>query len=97
MKAIHQAVVAAASCVGLVSVAEAHVFVGFGIGAPVMPVLTTVPVAPVRVYAPPPAPAYYAPPPAYVRPVVVGFYGHPRWDFVQQGPCAATVGPVERA
>jgi hypothetical protein len=87
MKAIRQAVVAAALSVGLVSVAEAHVFVGFGITAPVMPVVpvvTAVPVVPVPVYAPPPA--YYAPPPpAYVPPVVVGYYGQPRWGYRHYG------------
>jgi hypothetical protein len=78
MKAIQQAIVAAALSVGLVSVAEAHVFVGFGITAPAIPLVAAVPVAPVPVYAPPPVPAYYAPPPpVYVPPVVVGYYGHP--------------------
>jgi hypothetical protein len=89
MKEIRQAAVAAALSAGLVSVAEAHVFVGFGIGAPVVPVVSmvaAVPVAPVPVYAPPPAPVYYAPPPlVYAPPVVVGYYGHPRWGYQHYG------------
>jgi hypothetical protein len=89
MKGIRQVVVAAVLSVGLVSVAEAHVFVGVGIGLPVMPVMpmvAAVPVAPMPVYAPPPAPVYYAPPPpVYVPPVVVGYYGHPRGWYRHYG------------
>ncbi|MDB5785113.1 hypothetical protein [Caballeronia mineralivorans] len=89
MKGIRQAAVAAALSVGLVSVAEAHVFVGFGIGvpmAPMVPMVPVVPVVPVPVYAPPPAPVYYAPPPlVYAPPVVVGYYGHPRWGYQHYG------------
>jgi hypothetical protein len=81
MKGIRQAVVAAVLSVGLVSVAEAHVFVGLSVGVPavpMMPMVAAVPVAPVAVYAPPPAPIYYAPPPpVYAPPVVVGYYGRP--------------------
>lgn len=74
MKGIRQALVAVALSAGLVRVAEAHVFVGFGIGLPVVAAV------PVPVYAPPPVPVYYAPPPpAYAPSVMVGYYGHPRW------------------
>jgi len=89
MKGIRQVVVAAALSVGLVSVAQAHVFVGVGIGVPampIMPIVAAVPVAPVPIYAPPPAPVYYAPPPpVYVPPVVVGYYGHPHWGYRNYG------------
>jgi len=64
MKRIRLAVVAAVLSVGLVSVAEAHVFVGLSIGAPVvpmMPMVAAVPVAPVVV-------GYYGHP--------RGWYGH---------------------
>ena len=60
MKAIRQAALAVALSVGLVSAAEAHVFVGFGIGVPMAPMVAAVPIAPVPVYAPPPPPVYYA-------------------------------------
>jgi hypothetical protein len=79
MKRIRLAVVAAVLSVGLVSVAEAHVFVGLSIGAPVvpmMPMVAAVPVAPVAVYAPPPM---------YAPPVVVGYYGHPRGWYGHYG------------
>jgi hypothetical protein len=86
MKGIRQVVVATALSVGLVSVAQAHVFVGVGIGVPAMPIVAAVPVAPVPIYAPPPTPVYYAPPPpVYVRPVVVGYYGHPHWGYRPYG------------
>ena len=70
MKVIRHLVVAAALGVGLVSCAEAHVFVGVGVGMPAFPV-------PVPAYVPPPV--YYAPPPppVYTAPVVIGYYGHP--------------------
>lgn len=89
MKGIRQAVVAAALSIGLVSIAQAHVFVGVGIEVPAMPVtpiVAAVPVAPVPVYAPPPAPVYYAPPPpAYAPTVVVGYYGPPHWWYRHYG------------
>ena len=77
MKGIRQAVVAAALSVGLVSCAEAHVFVGVGISTPV--VIPAPPVVAAPVYVP--RPVYYAPPPVYTAPVVVGYYGHPRWWY----------------
>ena len=64
MRFIRQLAVAAALGVGLVSCAQAHVFVGIGVGlAPAYPVVPMVPAAPVYV-APP---VYYAapPPPVY--------------------------------
>jgi hypothetical protein len=77
MKIIRHLAVAVALGCGLVSCAEAHVFVGVGISAPALPVVPLTPV--VAVYAPPPV--YYAPPPppVYTAPVVVGYYGQPRW------------------
>lgn len=79
MKFIRQLAVAAVLGAGLVSGAQAHVFVGIGVGVagPGYPVVPVVPVAPVYV-APP---VYYAPPPppVYTAPVVVGYYGHPAW------------------
>jgi hypothetical protein len=90
MKGICLAAVAAALSVGLVSVAEARVFIGVG-------VTPMVPVAPLPVYAPP-APVYYAPPPlvypppplvyappAYAPPVVAGYYGPPRGWYGHYG------------
>jgi hypothetical protein len=86
MKAIRQAALAVALSVGLVSAAEAHVFVGFGVGVPMAPMVAAVPIAPVPVYAPPPPPVYYAPPPPmYAPPVVVGYYGHPRGWYRHYG------------
>lgn len=83
MKGIRQAAVAAVLSVGLVSVAEAHVFVGVGIEAPMV---AAVSLAPVPVYAPPPPPVYYAPPPpVYAPPVVVRYYGHPRGWYWHHG------------
>jgi hypothetical protein len=77
MKGIRHIAVAALLGLGLVSAAQAHVFVGVGIG-PVVPVVS---VAPLPVYAPPP-PVYYAPPPAvYAPPVVVGYWGHPHYAY----------------
>ena len=70
MKGIRQAVVAIALTGGLVSAAEARVFVGVDVGLPAAPVY----VAPAPVYYAPPPP----PPPVYA-PVVVGYYGHPNW------------------
>jgi hypothetical protein len=76
MKVIRHLVVAAALGVGLVSCAEAHVFVGVGVSVPAFPVM---PVVPAYV----PSPVYYAPPPppppVYTAPVVIGYYGHPRY------------------
>jgi hypothetical protein len=72
MKVIRHLLVAAALGGGFISCAEAHVFIGVGITAPAFPVIPA--------YAPPPV--YYAPPPpppVYVAPVVIGYYGHPRW------------------
>jgi hypothetical protein len=71
MKFIRHLTVALVLGAGLVSCADARVFVGVGISAPAVPV--------VPVYAPPPV--YYAPPPppVYTAPVVVGYYGQPRW------------------
>jgi hypothetical protein len=83
MKGIRHIAVAALLGLGLVSAAQAHVFVGVGIGpvAPVVPVMPVVSVAPLPVYAPPP-PVYYAPPPAvYAPPVVVGYWGHPHYAY----------------
>ena len=82
MKGIRHVAVAALLGLGLVSAAQAHVFVGVGIApvvpvVPVVPVMTAAPVVPV--YAPPPV--YYAPPPVYAPPVVVGYWGHPRWGY----------------
>ncbi|MBN3764950.1 hypothetical protein [Burkholderia sp. Ac-20365] len=83
MKGIRHIAVTAAVAgllgLGLVSAAQAHVFVGVGIG-PVAPVVPVMPVAALPVYPPPPV--YYAPPPpVYVAPpVVVGAYwGHPHY------------------
>lgn len=73
MKVLSQLVVAAALGVGLVSCAEAHVFVGVGVGVPVFPVVPAY-VPPPVYYAPPPPP-----PPVYTAPVVIGYYGHPHW------------------
>jgi hypothetical protein len=74
MKAIRYVIVAAALGCGWVSYAQAHMFVGIGVAAPVYPVVQPVPAVPV--YVPP---AYYAPPPAYYAPppVVAGYYGAP--------------------
>jgi hypothetical protein len=70
MKTIRYLMVAAALGCGLVSCAQAHVFVGLGFSTPVYPVVQPVPVMPaVPVYASPP-PVYYAPP----APVVTGYY-----------------------
>lgn len=84
MKGIRHIAVAAVLGVGLVSAAQAHVFVDVGVGLPVAPVaavVPAVPVAPLPVYAPPP-PMYYAPAPVYVPPpVVVGYWGHPHWGY----------------
>ncbi|CAN7347804.1 hypothetical protein [Caballeronia sp. dw_19] len=76
MKTIRHLIVAAALGCGLVSCAQAHVFVGVGFAAPVYPVMPVI--APAPVYAT--APVYAAPPPAYYAPppVVTGYYyGHP--------------------
>jgi hypothetical protein len=73
MKAIRNALVALVLSGGWMSCAQAHVFVGFGVGVAAAPValVPAVPVAPV--YAAPP-PVYYAPPPpappVYAAPVV---------------------------
>ncbi|MFM0057600.1 hypothetical protein PQR64_18390 [Paraburkholderia phytofirmans] len=74
MKVIRQLIVAAALGAGLVSCAQAHVFVGVGVGVggPVFPVVPAY-VPPPVYYAPPPPP----PPPVYTAPVVIGYYGHP--------------------
>ena len=73
MKFIRQLAVAGVLGGGLVSCAQAHVFVGIGAGVagPAFPVVPVVPVAPAYV-APP---VYYAPPPppVYTAPVVVGY------------------------
>ncbi|CAD6554553.1 hypothetical protein ACFQ3P_27480 [Paraburkholderia sabiae] len=83
MKGIRHVAVAAVLGMGLVSAAQAHVFVGVGIApvvAPVVPLVPGVPLGPVvPVYAPPP-PVYYAPP-VYAPPVVVGYWGHPHWGY----------------
>jgi len=80
MKAIQKIVVAAALSVGLVTAAQAHIFVGVGIvGGPVLPVDSPVQSAPLLpVYAAPvdsgPAPLPpYAAPPKFVAPVVSSF------------------------
>jgi hypothetical protein len=84
MKGIRQIVVGSALAVGLVSCAQAHVFVGVGI-APMAPVVPVVPFGAVPVYAPPP-PVYYAPPPVYAAPpVVVGYWGRPRGYYHYYG------------
>ncbi|MFM0555236.1 hypothetical protein P0D69_30320 [Paraburkholderia sediminicola] len=76
MKVIRHLVVAAALGAGLVSCAEAHVFVGVGVGVPAFPMVPVVPayVPPPVYYAPPPPP-----PPVYAAPVVIGYYGHPQY------------------
>jgi hypothetical protein len=83
MKGIRHVAVAAVLGMGLVSAAQAHVFVGVGIApvvAPVVPLVPGVPLGPVvPVYAPPP-PVYYASP-VYAPPVVVGYWGHPHWGY----------------
>jgi hypothetical protein len=93
MKTMRQVLVAAARSVGLVSAAQAHVFVGVGIvGGPVFPVGQAVAVAPVMpvyaapaYYGPPPLPPY-APPPVYATPVIVHYaafnrpYGYAYWQ-----------------
>ncbi|HWT35230.1 MAG TPA: hypothetical protein VN289_03065 [Paraburkholderia sp.] len=83
MKGLRHVAIAAMLGVGLVSAAQAHVFVGVGIAPVVAPVVAPmVPVVPVApVYAPAP-PVYYAPPPpVYAPPVVVGYWGHPHWGY----------------
>jgi hypothetical protein len=80
MKVIPKLAVAALLGAGLVSCAQAHVSIGIGVGvsAPAYPVMPVVPIAPAYV-APP---VYYAPPPppVYTAPVVMGYYGYPRWN-----------------
>ena len=71
MKKIVPFMFAAALGLGVVTSAQAHVFVGVGFAGPVYPAYVPPPV-----YVPPPA-VYYAPPPVYRAPVVVGYYGHP--------------------
>jgi hypothetical protein len=89
MKGIRQIAVAALLVAGTIGVAQAHVFVGVGVGLPAFPVAPVVAVAPVPVpvYAPPPVyvppPVYYAPPPAPV--VVGGYWGAPRWPHRYYG------------
>ncbi|WP_321799637.1 hypothetical protein [Caballeronia sp. J97] len=88
MNKIGSVAVATVFGIGLVSSAQAHVFVGMGVGMPVVPVyappvvavapfapaVPLAPVAPVPVYAPPVA--YYAPS------VAVGYWGgHPGWGY----------------
>ncbi|MGA7814165.1 hypothetical protein, partial [Caballeronia sp.] len=73
MKAIRHVLVAAALGVGLVSCAQARVFVGVGIGAPAYPVLPAY-VPPPVYYAPPPPPLL-PPTPVYSTPIVIGYYG----------------------
>lgn len=82
MKVIRHLVVAAALGVGLVSCAEAHVFVGVGGGVPAFPVMPVVPayVPPSVYYAPPPPP-----PPVYTAPVVIGYSGHPQYPRYDGG------------
>jgi hypothetical protein len=75
MKVIRHLLVAATLGVGLVSCAQARVFVGVGIAAPAYPVLPAY-VAPPVYYAPP-LPVLPPPPPVYPTPVVVGYYGYP--------------------
>jgi len=80
MKGIRQVIVGAVLAGGLISCAQAHVFVGVGVGmAPVMPMVPVAPMVPVPVYAPPPPVYYGPPPPVYVAPPVVigGYWGHP--------------------
>jgi|HubBroStandDraft_5_1064220.scaffolds.fasta_scaffold116957_2 hypothetical protein len=80
MKKVLPVLVAAALGIGLISSAQAHVFVGIGVGVPFRPAYPVYaaplayypPPAPSIVYAPPPPPVVYAPPP----PVVVGYYPH---------------------
>ncbi|HZZ10295.1 MAG TPA: hypothetical protein VFE79_06350 [Paraburkholderia sp.] len=77
MKLVRHLLVAAALSAGLVTCAQAHVFVGVGFSAPAFPVY-----APPVYYAPPPA--YYAPPPMVAAPlvsapVVIGYYGRPHY------------------
>ncbi|HVE06677.1 MAG TPA: hypothetical protein VNE00_05425 [Paraburkholderia sp.] len=88
MKGIRQIVVGAALAGGLISCAQAHVFVGVGIApvAPIVPVVPVVPVGAVPVYAPPP-PVYYGPPPVYAAPpmVVGGYWGHPHGYYRYYG------------
>jgi hypothetical protein len=82
MKGIRHVAGAALLGLGMVSAAQAHVFVGVGVGMPVVPVVPVAPVVPalpvtaVPVYAPPP-PVYYLPPTVYAPPVVVSYWGHP--------------------
>jgi hypothetical protein len=81
VKTINQILVCAALSGGLVGVAQAHVFVGVGVGIPVAPMYVPPPVyvAP-PVYAAPPV--YYAPPPprvVYAPAVAVGWYGRPAY------------------
>ncbi|MEM5342792.1 hypothetical protein [Paraburkholderia azotifigens] len=82
MKGIRHVAVAAVPGLGLVSAAQAHVFVGVGIAPVVAPVVPVVPMAPVvPVYAPPPPVVYAPPPPVYAPPVVVGYWGRPHWGY----------------
>ncbi|MBP0592576.1 hypothetical protein J8I87_23125 [Paraburkholderia sp. LEh10] len=78
MKGIRHIAVAGVLGFGLVSAAQAHVFVGVGVGLPVAPV---VPVVAVRFYAPPPT-YYVAPAPVYAPPTVVaGYWGAPHPSY----------------
>ncbi|SAK61813.1 hypothetical protein AWB82_03061 [Caballeronia glebae] len=93
MNKIGYVAVATAFGIGLVSSAQAHVFVGMSVGMPVVPIAPVVavapfapvvpvaPFAPMPVYAPPVA--YYAPPPpVYAPSVAVGYWGgHPGWGY----------------
>ena len=73
MKVVRYLLVAAALGGGLVSCAQAHVFIGEGVAARAYPVLPAYMPPPVY-YAPPLLPVP-APPPVYPTPVVIGYYG----------------------
>jgi hypothetical protein len=92
MKGICRAAVAATLSVGLVSVAEAHVFVGVGIGVPVVPVMPMLPVAPLPVSAPI-SPIYYAPPPLVYAPPAYA----PPVSLVSTDPRAGGTGTTDTA
>ncbi|MDR7006225.1 hypothetical protein [Paraburkholderia strydomiana] len=76
MKRVCQVVIAALLGLAMVGVAQAHVFVGAGVGLPLAPITPVVTVAPVVAVAPVPShapPVNCAPPPAPA--VVSGYWG----------------------
>src|SRR6202012_4143820 len=76
MKKVLPVLVAAALGIGLIGTAQAHVFVGIGVGVPFQPAYPVYG-APLAYYPPPPPRVIYAAPPPVVYapppPVVVGY------------------------